>query len=86
MNQQHEWVQPIVQLATSGGFAALAWYLLIKGLPAVVASFREESKEARTAFSHAMECQSSQCKEELQHLSAFYEKQLDRVSKFQPPH
>lgn len=44
-NTQIEWVTPIINLVTSGGFGALAWYLIVKHYPAMEARHREERKE-----------------------------------------
>ena len=40
----------ILQLATSGGFAALAWYLIVKVLPRFIADFRADLKSQREDF------------------------------------
>ena len=29
-----DWVDPLIQLVTAGGFGAFAWYLLVKYIPA----------------------------------------------------
>lgn len=30
-----DWVSPVVQLATAGGFGALVWYLIVKHIPSI---------------------------------------------------
>ena len=39
------WVQPIVQLATAGGFGALVWYLVVRHIPNIEQRHRDERKE-----------------------------------------
>ena len=41
----HEWVQPLIQLVTAGGFGALVWYLVVKHIPAIEARHKEERLE-----------------------------------------
>ena len=42
-----EWVSPLVTLATSGGFAALVWYLVVKHIPAIEDRHQTERGEWR---------------------------------------
>ncbi len=37
-----EWVQPVIQLVTSGGFGALVWYILMYHIPGIEQRHREE--------------------------------------------
>lgn len=36
------WAEPLIQLATSTGFAGLVWYLVIKHLPSIAKQHEEE--------------------------------------------
>jgi len=44
----------ILQLATSGGFAALAWYLIVKALPRFLIDFRSDLTAQRADFTAAL--------------------------------
>lgn len=44
----------ILQLATSGGFGALAWYLIAKAIPKLMAEFRDDIKGQRAEFTAAL--------------------------------
>lgn len=55
----------ILQLATSGGFGALAWYLIAKAIPKLMAEFREDIKLQRQDFTAALNRIETQHREEL---------------------
>lgn len=40
-----DWVQPVIQLVTAGGFGALVWYFVVKLIPSVEARHKEERAE-----------------------------------------
>ena len=39
------WAQPLIQLATGGGFAALVWYLVVKHIPGIETRHQSERAE-----------------------------------------
>lgn len=39
-----DWVDPVIQLTTAGGFGALVWYLVVKQIPQMETFHREERK------------------------------------------
>ena len=43
--QDLNWVGPVIQLVTAGGFGALVWYLIVKHIPAIDERHREERRE-----------------------------------------
>lgn len=45
-----DWVTPLIQLVTAGGFGAFAWYLVIKHIPTIEHRHREERNEWREYF------------------------------------
>lgn len=84
-----EWAAPVIQLVTSGGFGALAWYLIVKHGPRVDEMHRVERKEAQDQFILALESQRSEfeksihserehCRELLNHIT-------DRFLELPPP-
>lgn len=40
-----EWVSPVVQLTTAGGFTTLVWYLMVKYIPSIEERHRTERTE-----------------------------------------
>jgi len=49
-----EWVAPIIQLVTAGGFGALVWYLVVKHIPAIEdRHMREREELAKQLSEHA---------------------------------
>ena len=42
-----EWVNPVIQLVTAGGFGALVWYLVLKHIPAIERRHHGERTEWR---------------------------------------
>ena len=40
-----EWVPPVIQLVTAGGFGGLVWYLVVKHIPAIHQLHAVERKE-----------------------------------------
>ncbi len=44
----------ILQLATSGGFGALAWYLVAKAIPKLITDFRLDLATQRADFTSAL--------------------------------
>lgn len=46
-----DWVTPVIQLATSGGFGALVWYLITKHLPKIEERHRTERQSLVSALS-----------------------------------
>ena len=40
-----DWIEPLVQLATAGGFGALVWYLVVKHIPSIEERHQNERKE-----------------------------------------
>jgi hypothetical protein len=39
------WIEPLVQLATAGGFGALVWYLVVKHIPSIEERHQSERGE-----------------------------------------
>lgn len=44
-NAVFEWVQPVIQLVTAGGFGALVWYMVVKHIPSIETRHKEERLE-----------------------------------------
>jgi len=42
-----DWVNPVIQLATAGGFGALVWYLVLKHIPNIESRHYGERTEWR---------------------------------------
>lgn len=40
-----EWVQPVIQLVTAGGFGALVWYFVIYTIPKMSEAHRQEREK-----------------------------------------
>lgn len=40
-----DWIEPLVQLATAGGFGALVWYLVVKHIPSIENRHQSERTE-----------------------------------------
>lgn len=47
-----EYIQPVIQLVTAGGFGALVWYLVVKHIPAIEDRHKNERNEWLTYISH----------------------------------
>lgn len=47
-----EWIQPVIQLVTAGGFGALVWYLVVKHIPQIEARHKSERDEWLNYISH----------------------------------
>lgn len=58
----------VLQLATSGGFAALAWYLIVKAIPRFLTDFRTDLTAQRVDFTAALERIEDAHKDEIEKL------------------
>ncbi len=45
MESALDWVSPVIQLTTAGGFGALVWYLVIKHIPGIERRHKSERDE-----------------------------------------
>lgn len=72
-----------IQVATAAGFAGLAWYLILRALPALVRDFREDLAAERAlreaqgkAFIVALEQERAALRAEIDRLTSFFERQM----------
>jgi hypothetical protein len=67
-----DWVGPVINLVTTGGFGALLWYLVAKRMPEQEKTRREEREAADAAHRLEREDQERYHREDrAEHLSAF---------------
>ena len=65
-----------LQLVSSGGFGALAWYLIVKLIPRMVGDFREDTREQRSVFMQELKAQ----RMEFCHTCEQFQQALEKIS------
>jgi len=76
-------VTGLLQLATSGGFAALTWFLIVKALPNMQTRFDATITQLITRFEIQQDRQREYSENVIKGIIERYEKQLDRLIKIQ---
>lgn len=50
MDNDLTWVDSVIQIATTGGFSALVWYMMVKYIPAIEERHREDRRQWRDSL------------------------------------